>query len=127
MFRSLNPFSHGPLLAALEAAGFERVFSRQISIVDEDLKPYADKQDVVRDRKLLRTTPYEIVPHEEIIPSDMRRIEELYRQLYLDKYSYHNPRYSEKLIRLWHERHQLHFTGLRGGDGVLEISRGCSI
>lgn len=68
---------------------------------------------VKRDRKLLAKHGYTEVGPEEITQEDIPRIVELYRLLYIDKYSAYNPQFTEAYIALALERRTLQIYGLR--------------
>ena len=59
------------------------------------------------------TTGYRVVRHEELLPADAARIAELYRLLYIDKYSEHNPRFTSELMEEFRSRRLLQLWGLR--------------
>lgn len=120
LFRSLNEHTNADLMGAFRAKGFALVPSRQVYIFDPALSPFHDKKNTKVDLKLLGTTDYEIVPHEGITEADYARITTLYSQLYIEKYSRHNPQFTRALIAHWHSQSLMHMIGLRGSDGILD-------
>ena len=56
----------------------------------------------------------------EIGPEDSVRVVHLYNQLYLDKYSQHNPHFSVALVALWQRTGVLRMWGLRTREGRLD-------
>ena len=117
-FRSLNEHHNGDWLDALRATGCLAVASRQVYLYD-DVASVADRRDLKRDLSLLRSTPLHHCRDGDITDRDYARISELYRLLYIGKYSRHNPRYGESFLRAWHRAGLLSFEGFRDQDGVL--------
>ncbi|GMX66533.1 hypothetical protein Elgi_58050 [Paenibacillus elgii] len=107
IFRSLNRTTNGAMMDALEKLGFRMVPSRQVYL----LKPSDDawmnakaRWLLKRDYGLLDKHGYEAVGPEELTEADMSRLADLYRALYLDKYSYHNPQFGTSFFKLaWQE------------------------
>lgn len=119
IFRSLNYLTNPKLLGKLEQLGYRLLPSRQVYFFQgPNLKQH---KNYLRDLRLLRrTTDYQIVGHEELKETDFPRLAELYAQLYLDKYSRHNPAFTESLLKLWHRHKCLTMTGLRHPNGRLD-------
>lgn len=125
MFRSLNPVSNGPLMKRLQDVGYLLAPSRQVYLC-ENLIEASKKQNSEIDEYLLRKkTKYRVVRDAEIGESDVPRIRQLYGQLYLQKYSLHNPQFTDELIRLWRETGVLKMIGLRSPAGSLDGIVGC--
>ncbi len=119
-FRSLNNVSNGPLLKRLSAEGYLLAPSRQVYFFDGQSGEFLFKQNNVWDQKLLKTTDYTIVPHDELNASEADRIEELYRLLYVDKYSQHNPQFTSLMLDECRRRRLLTMWGLRNANGRLD-------
>lgn len=120
MFRSLNKHTDAELLKQFKDNGFMTVPSRQVYIFDRTLSPYMERHNTQIDFKSLDKTDYKVVRHDELLPSDYPRIVELYNLLYLDKYSKHNPQFTESCITHWHQKKLLTMIGLRNKEGVLD-------
>ena len=119
-FRSLNNVSNGPLLSRLNAEGYLLAPSRQVYFFDGESGEFLSKQNNVWDQKLLKTTDYTIVPHDELKANEADRIEELYRLLYVDKYSQHNPQFTSLMLNECRRRRLLTMWGLRNANGRLD-------
>jgi len=52
------------------------------------------------DLKILKNTGYEVVDETGVKPEDIPRIVEIYRMLYVDKYSNLNPKLTEEFVKL---------------------------
>ena len=120
MFRSLNAHSNGALMDAFQNNHFMMVPSRQVYIFDHHLNPYLDRHNTKIDLKALEKTGYEVVNHDRLKPADYPRIVELYNLLYIEKYSEHNPQFTEGYIAHWHQNKLLTMVGLRNPEGALD-------
>ncbi len=119
-FRSLNTWSNAELMAQSCAAGGRLLASRQVYCYERLVETWAATSNAHEDRRLLARTDYRVVPHEEVVESDFDRMAELYRLLYIEKYSQHNPVFTAAYLRLCHRSRVMTFFGLRGSDGVLD-------
>lgn len=119
-FRSLNETTNRELLARLRAAGYLLAPSRQVYFLDGAATDWRKKQDVERDRSLLKNTAYRVVPHDELTAADAPRMEHLYRLLYIEKYSPYNPQFTAVMLDECRQRGILRFAGLRTADGRLD-------
>lgn len=121
VFRSLNPVTNANLMSCLQDLGYRLLPSRQVYLFDARHGKLRKPKNVHYDHALLhRRTEYERVEHQQLQKSDFPRIVDLYNQLYLEKYSQHNPSFSLELIRLWHQSGALKMTGLRHPNGHLD-------
>jgi hypothetical protein len=118
-FRSLNMEQHADWLQALSAAGFQFIPTRQVYLFRDMKQKAAKHQNLRRDLQLLRTTPLVAVGHDEFTDTDFVRSEKLYAQLYIDKYSHLNPRYTAQFLNAWHQTGLLEFAGFRDHTGEL--------
>lgn len=91
VFRSLNAALNGPLIAGLEGLGFERVFSRQVYLLDPRDGAFRRRNNYGNDRRLARRSPYRWLRADQIPPAAAGRLCALYGDLYLRKYSQYNP------------------------------------
>jgi hypothetical protein len=120
MYRSLNHHTNNELIKKLESLGFILAASRQVYIFDNDLKDFINRNNTQNDRRALANSECQLVLHDDITENDYSRIVELYNLLYLEKYSYHNPQFSLKLIMHWHQNRLLTMMGLRDKNGLLQ-------
>ena len=92
IFRSLNTRTTPVYLKTLQKLGFRLVPSRQVYLYDSpDRIPSKARWLQKRDYALLDKHGYDICGPEELSVSDSPRLAELYRLLYIEKYSAHNP------------------------------------
>ena len=53
-----------------------------------------NEKDLLNDKSLLEKSNYEIITNEELTKDDILQISQLYNQLYIEKYSAHNPMFT---------------------------------
>lgn len=119
MFRSLNYATNAELCQRFEEAGYRLAPSRQVYFFDRSKCDFTRRRDTRRDRQLLEDTSCCTEVNHDALDGEDERIEWLYSKLYLKKYSYCNPQFTAKLIRIWREMNVMQFHGLRAGDGKL--------
>ncbi len=119
-FRSLNEWTNAPLLTQCRAAGGRLLASRQVYCYERLAETWAATPNAHKDRQLLAQTGYRVVPGAELGDADYARMAELYRLLYIEKYSQHNPVFTPRYLQLCHRAGVMTCFGLRGGDGVLD-------
>ena len=117
--RSLDAWSSAELLKAAQAAGCALVPSRQIWVTDDLPARWASRHNVREDRRMLRRSGLHLEDPRVLDQKDARRIAELYRMLYVGKYSALNPVFTEDFIRLAHETGWLLFRSARAADGTI--------
>ncbi|WP_433865710.1 hypothetical protein [Ralstonia wenshanensis] len=120
--RSLNTIQHADWLRAATAAGFDLIPTRQVYLfrhLQRASRTSELRRDLRRDLRLLGSTPLTFVPHDGFTDADFAQAEQLYAQLYLDKYSALNPRYTAAFLRAWHAAGLLECAGFRDAHGVL--------
>jgi len=116
VFRSVTESRDPHIRQTLEARGYDLVLSRQVWFMDpeEARRTRQYKEDV----RVLRRHGYEVVGGTSLSDDDLRRAVELYNLLYLEKYSYYNPQFTESFLRLARDKGTLTLRGLRR-DGKL--------
>lgn len=122
-WRSLNEESNRPLCEALARAGYLRVPSRQVWLFDAREGAAADclrHHNTRLDRVLLRRTPYRVVGPDALTDDDPVRLQDLYEQLYLHKYSRLNPWFGAGWIRAGVRDGWLDLRALRSPEGRLD-------
>lgn len=123
--RSLNEWSNAELMRDLVAGGWDLVPSRQVWVIDDFARNWADRRDTKRDRDLAGTTPLRREALRQVSETDAARIAHLYGLLYLQKYSRLNPDYSPEFIRFAHEIGMLRFIVFRDEAGTIQSAVGC--
>lgn len=118
ILRSLNTLADRAAIQALRAEGFALLPSRQVYLFDARA-PVRPSKDMKHDRALLRKMPFGEVGNSGFSEQDYDRCAELYRLLYLDKYTPLNPQYNAEFIATLHRCGVIRLEGLRGEDGQL--------
>ncbi len=99
LLRNIHAFEDPELPGRLESCGYELITSRQIYFFNGKTGCFGVRSDVKRDWKALRSLKeYTVVEHSQFTSSDVPRILELYRMLYLEKHSSLNPQYTERFV-----------------------------
>lgn len=116
VFRSVTESRDPHIRQTLEARGYELILSRQVWFMDPE--EARRTRQYKEDARVLRRHGYEIVDGQSLSDDDLCRAVELYNLLYLQKYSYYNPQFSEHFLRLARDKGTLTLRGLRR-DGKL--------
>lgn len=125
-FRSLNPSLNTRELDRLRSRKCRFVPSRQIYLLRTDNAGFGNAKSrwlLKRDGALARKNGYEIVNASGMTDADIPRIAELYRMLYLEKYSYYNPQFTERFLADALHKGTLELFGFRR-DGRLDAVLG---
>jgi len=115
-FRSLNPSLNLRELERLRARKCRIVPSRQIYLLPTGDSEYGNAKSrwlLKRDGAMAAKQGYEKIGPERMTEADVTRIAELYRMLYLEKYSYHNPQFTERYLTLALREGALELYGFR--------------
>ena len=122
VWRSVNARSDAGKLQRFAAAGYDLFPARQVYLFDcRTAAPHVHR-DERRDAALLAAGDYAVIGPEQIGPGDYARMADLYRDLYLEKYTYLNPQYSADFMAAAHRGGLISFHGLRRDgrlDGIL--------
>ncbi|BAU27730.1 acetyltransferase (GNAT) family protein [Aneurinibacillus soli] len=124
-FRSLNRKLYADWCVKLEACGCLLVGSRYVYVFDPQTisaMPSRVRNTLRRDAKQRVRHGYEVVRSDEMTIGNMERLVELYRELYIDKYSVHNPQFTPDFLEQARRTGILTLIGLhRAGqiEGVL--------
>ncbi|NGZ76299.1 GNAT family N-acetyltransferase [Saccharibacillus alkalitolerans] len=114
IFRSLNPRTTPLYLETLTQMGFRLIPSRQVYLYDSPKRvPSKARWLQKRDYGLLEKEGYAVCGPEELSANDAPRLAELYRLLYIDKYSAHNPVFTPRFFELAVGRRLLNIHALR--------------
>ncbi|MFC3798985.1 GNAT family N-acetyltransferase [Cohnella sp. GCM10012308] len=98
-FRSLNVSLNAREMHLLRGRRCRLVPSRQIYLLRTGDPEFANAKArwlLKRDRALAEKHGYHAVGPADIVPADIPRIAELYKMLYLDKYSLYNPQFTAR-------------------------------
>ena len=102
--------------------GYKLIPARSVSFVPTADAEFKRKRDVRQDATLLRESGYLVRSVLQPSVAELERMCELYRLLYIQKYSRHNPRFTPAFLEMAARTGMLEFRALeRGGrvDGVI--------
>lgn len=119
MFRCISSTVTGKLKASLTDSGYQMVVSRPVYVVNTGSNAYLKRHNVRRDLKLLQSSDYEETGNRDVAAGDIRRLVQLYNDLYLKKYSYCNPQYNERSFELMVREKICNYLLLRKADRIL--------
>jgi hypothetical protein len=119
--RGLHGYLDPHLPARFATAGYDLFTARQIYLFDGRNPEFMRRYNVKTDLKSLRRLPsHRLIGPDEFDQADAPRMTELYRLLYLDKHSRHNPVYTVDFVRRALRERWLDFRGLRHSSGRLD-------
>lgn len=119
-FRSLNDVHHADWLKALEKRGCVFLPSRQVYLFEDIQQLSHRRTDLKRDLRLLSRSKALTCERINDNDDDFVRIEELYSDLYIRKYSRLNPQYRHAMIKAWSQVGLLDLYGMRDATGILQ-------
>ena len=111
IFRSVDERANPLLLQTLRGEGYRMVLSRQVWYMQPE--EARRTRQVKEDARLLRHHPCTVVDGKVLNDNELDRCLDLYNQLYLEKYSYYNPQFTEAFLRLARDADILHLRALR--------------
>jgi hypothetical protein len=98
IYRSLNQALNQSTIENLEQLGYQRVFSRQIYLLDPRSGAHRKRNSYGNDRRLSQNTTY--CWHENAdLAEHAERMRQLYTYLYIDKYSHYNPQLTDYFMQ----------------------------
>ncbi|MBD8499883.1 hypothetical protein [Paenibacillus arenosi] len=121
LFRSLNNELYPTITQALSAVGYSKMMSRSIYLFDP--KHYKEmnskkRKDLLNDKSLLKKSKYEIITNDGLTKEDILQIFELYNQLYIRKYSRHNPMFTPDYLWNALNHHLFEIKAIKKGDTI---------
>lgn len=98
VLRSLDPWSCPDLFDAAKQDGWTLLPARQIWVTDDLARDWSKRNNTRNDRRALRKSGLTIEHPNTLSNEDCERIAELYRQLYVERYSALNPVFTAHFI-----------------------------
>lgn len=123
IFRSVDVLGNPDLYQTLLNLDYRMVFSRQVYYQNPQDDAFWKHTQLKTDRRKLRKSPYRLVDHDDLSTNDIPRLVELYRMLYLEKYSYYNPQLTEAFFTSALKHRWLHFQAFEA-DGRIDAVLG---
>jgi len=99
-WRSVHDWAGEPLPRDLASLGLLGLPARSCWVWDPANRQHRRSRDLDNDARLLRRSGFEIVDESALGPEDAPRLRALYDALYLDKYSRHNPWFTDRFVQL---------------------------
>lgn len=118
VFRGVTPYLYAGFYHTLRDNGYLMVKSRLISLLDASNDNVYSHGNIKKDLKKLKKTTYTIASNKQIRQSEMPRLTELYRFLYLDKHSYLNPQLNDNYFSLTVSHNTLMYKALKRNDRI---------
>jgi hypothetical protein len=119
VFRCVDPYTNPICFQTLQKMGLEFIAMRPILFLDPRDSSLVESRIFKSDIKLLKNSGYEIIDGERLTESEIPRLLELYRDLYIQKYSTLNPKFSEDFMCLVLGQKLLQFKALKK-DGSID-------
>ncbi|MFZ3000766.1 MAG: hypothetical protein WA071_10555 [Undibacterium umbellatum] len=113
MMRNICPQVNPELTESLLAKGWQLFPSRMIYLCDPQQASVWKHNHVKQDARLLDHPVVEVLGHETLQMHDIAVLQQLYRQLFIDKHSYLNPDFSAAFFELCLETEFLEMHALR--------------
>lgn len=121
VWRSVNDDDSPPAPDAFTNLGYKLVLSRQVYFQHDAATQLKTNKRFKDDRRVFKRHDYDVIDGDALLPH-VERLVHLYNQLYLDKYSRHNPQFTPSLFTQWIETDTVHLSALVRDDiieGVL--------
>lgn len=115
--RTLDEWSCPGLLTAAREDGWILVPARQIWIVEDLERDWRPRNAYGNDRRALAASGLTVEDAGPFGLPDLARVAELYRMLYVGRYSALNPVFTEQFIALTQQSGMLHYRVARDGNG----------
>jgi hypothetical protein len=122
VFRSIDSQTNPLCYQVLQQIGFDYIANRQIFFINPRDSTLFETRLFKSDLKLLKNSGYEIVNGDQLKESDLSRMLDLYKDLYINKYSDLNPQFNEDFLHLMWTEKLMHFKALKKEgriDGVV--------
>lgn len=117
--RTLDGWSCPDLLEAARTDGWILIPARQVWVVDDLSRDWAPRSNHANDRRAVARSGLTLETLDRCDAEDRARIVDLYRRLYVDRYSALNPIFSDAFIELTFELGLVQYRVARDGDGQI--------
>ncbi|MFZ6751129.1 hypothetical protein [Undibacterium sp. Ren11W] len=105
----------------LQKCGWTLVPARMIYLCDPQNPAVWKHNHVKKDARLLHSDDIQVVPPEQIKPSDLPRMRHLFRQVFMDKHSSLNPDFTDEFFEFCLESGFLELYGLRDKGEIVGV------
>lgn len=125
VIRSLDPWSCPQLLDAVKRDGWVLMPARQIWVTDDLKRDWKKRNNTQNDRRALKKSGFTVDEPQSIDTADAERIAQLYRALYVERYSAINPVFTADFVKVAAQSGLLRFKLVRCEKG--EIVAVCAL
>ena len=119
VIRSLDDWSCPELTQAARNDGWLLMPARQIWVTDDLQRDWKKRNNTQNDRRALKKSEFVVRQPEKLEVDETRRIAELYRALYVGRYSAINPIFTPKFVQVAAETGLLQFKLVCAPDGEI--------
>lgn len=101
-FKSINDSTHLLLSQALESSRYDSIVTREVFLTDTKKEEIFQTRIFKSDLKLLKesSNSFTVVDKSELNQADLEKILQLYKHLYVEKYSKLNPQHNQNFLDL---------------------------
>jgi hypothetical protein len=118
--RSLNWRHTATVMRALVDAGWFLLPSRQVYLVNDVAKESLVRRDSKNDQRVWQASHFDYQELTEMSHAEAERIAQLYKMLYLEKYSCLNPAFTPEFVRLTHSIGMVKYLIFRDSAGKIQ-------
>lgn len=119
IIRSLDQWSCPQLLEAVRGDGWTLLPARQVWVTDDLKRDWKKRNNTANDRRALNKSGLLVEEPEAFTPQECERIADLYRQLYVGRYSAINPDFTPAFIEASARSGLLHYRIAREPGGPI--------
>lgn len=112
VFRCVDPITNPICYDTLQQMKCDYIATRQIFFLDPRASTFFESRLFKSDMKLFKNSGYEVVENDQL-DEELPRLLELYRDLYIQKYSNLNPKFNENFLQLVVKQNLMHFKALK--------------
>lgn len=117
ILRTLDGWSSPDLLQAARSDGWILVPARQIWVVDDLRRDWKPRNAFGNDRRALARSGLKVEDVDRFDEADCQRVADLYRLLYLDRYSALNPHFTAQFVAFTQQSGMMHYRVAREPGG----------
>lgn len=118
IFRSITGDMCKDFHFALKESGYQMIPSRYMWLTKGDDESVFKTRIFKSDLKFIKEKSFEVLDHSNIDEADSKRLHELYKALYIKKYSTLNPQFNENFMRHLIKNRLLHLQVIKDGDEI---------
>lgn len=122
LMRSIHTYQCDAFYKALKKNRFDLIGSRQVYFMNTLDEKIFRARMLKSDAKLLRESSFEVLHNSEIPLQEAAQIADLYRSVYVDRYSKLNPQYNANFIKLVLENQILELKALKKDGRIYAVA-----